>query len=175
MHTDNSRAQAVVGSWTERRVTVGISEAMVSTDPGACLATYALGSCVAVLLHSGAQQVSGLLHFMLPDSTLNPAKAKHRPGMFADTGLSLLLGLLAAKGLRPASLVATVVGGGSLHGMGTMFPVGENNQQAARELLKAAGIRVVREDLGGNCSRSVFMLVGSGRVLVRSPSGEYEL
>ncbi len=161
--------------WQPNRVTVGICDQKVATSAEANLVTYALGSCVAIMLHDASRRAAGLLHFMLPESSLNPSKAELRPGMFADTGFNALLRELSNKGILTRNLTARVVGGGALKGMGATFAIGTNNQTAARSLLHAARITVVAEDVGGSRSRSVFMHVGSGRVLVRSPSAEYEL
>lgn len=171
-------SQSITGDvtlWQPNRVTVGICDQKVAIVADTNLVTYALGSCVAIMLHDANRRAAGLLHFMLPDSSLNPSKAEMRPGMFADTGLKALLQELSSKGILARNLTARLVGGGALKGMGATFAIGTNNQAAARSLLEAARIRVVAEDLGGNRSRSVFMHAGSGRVLVRSPSGEYEL
>ena len=55
---------------------VGIGDCKVSNDPEDVLVTHALGSCIAVLIHDPVARVAGLLHYMLPESSLDPAKAK---------------------------------------------------------------------------------------------------
>ena len=70
----------------------------VSNNPQITLSTYALGSCVAVVAYDPGTKAGGLLHLMLPDSTISPGKAQSQPAMFADTGLPLLFRSLA--GLR---------------------------------------------------------------------------
>lgn len=159
----------------ERRVTVGISDVGTCSDPTAWLCTYALGSCVAVLLYAEHRRIAGLLHFMLADSQLNPAKAAARPGMFADTGLPALLSALSKLGVGATTLRATLVGGGNLPGLGAHLAIGTQNQDAARALVRAAGIIVRAEDLGGAESRSAFLHVGTGRVVVKNPRGEVVL
>ena len=69
---------------------VGISDLKVSNNPGDVLVTYALGSCIGVAVYDPKARVGGLLHFMLPDSSLDANKAKATPAMFADTGIPLL-------------------------------------------------------------------------------------
>ncbi len=49
--------------------------------------TYALGSCIAVAMHDPVAKVAGLLHYMLPESAIDAAKAQQNPFMFADTGI----------------------------------------------------------------------------------------
>jgi chemotaxis protein CheD len=69
---------------------VGISDFQCSNKPEDILVTYALGSCIAVVVYDPVAVVGGLLHFMLPDSTLDQNKAAESPAMFADTGIPLL-------------------------------------------------------------------------------------
>ena len=54
------------------------------------LIIHALGSCIGVAVYDPMVKVEGLLHFMLPDSSLDSKKAKKKPAMFADTGIPLL-------------------------------------------------------------------------------------
>ena len=52
---------------------VGVGDCCVSGDPDAVLVTYALGSCIAVVIHDPVSKVGGLLHYMLPESSLSTA------------------------------------------------------------------------------------------------------
>jgi chemotaxis protein CheD len=58
---------------------VGISDLKVSKNQGDVLITYALGSCIGVTVYDPKARVGGLLHFMLPDSSLDANKAKTMP------------------------------------------------------------------------------------------------
>ena len=69
------------------RVVVGIAEMKVSSDPEDILVTHALGSCVGIVLHDPVAGVGGILHYMLPLSSLDPVKAAKNPFMFGDTGI----------------------------------------------------------------------------------------
>jgi len=60
-------------------VIVGVGDCRVSNDPESMLVTYALGSCIAVMIHDSIAGVGGLLHFMLPESSLDRAKAEKNP------------------------------------------------------------------------------------------------
>jgi len=61
-----------------QRVVVGVGDMGVSNNPQITLSTYALGSCVAVVAYDPVAKAGGLLHLMLPDSTISPAKAQKR-------------------------------------------------------------------------------------------------
>ena len=57
-------------------LTVGVSNMKVSDDPEAVLVTYSLGSCIGIAIYDAVVRVGGLLHFMLPESSLDLNKAK---------------------------------------------------------------------------------------------------
>ena len=97
-------------------VVVGMADGRVSGDPGQVLATYALGSCIALALHDPAARVGGMLHFMLPDSAIDPEKARRNPWMFADTGIPLLFRQAYEMGADKRRLVVRAAGGGQRDG-----------------------------------------------------------
>ena len=79
-------------------VIVGISDCKVTRDADSVLVTYALGSCIAVAMHDPVTKVSGLLHYMLPESNIDAKKAEQNPYMFADTGIPRLIEAVKAAG-----------------------------------------------------------------------------
>ena len=95
-------------------ITVDIADYKVSADPDAVLITYALGSCIGVMVHDPIRKAAGLIHYMLPLSTTMPEKAKSRPAMFADLGIPLLFHAMYALGCEKQNLVVKVAGGGTL-------------------------------------------------------------
>ena len=54
---------------------VSVADMKVSANPGDTLVTYALGSCLGITVYDPVAHVGGMLHVMLPLSTINPAKA----------------------------------------------------------------------------------------------------
>jgi len=146
---------------------VGISDCKISSDVETALMTYALGSCIAVALHDPRTKMSGLLHFLLPESDMDQDKARANPYMFADTGIAVLLEVLRQKGVKAAGLRAAVIGGAQVVNGHEMFQIGKRNHLAARKALWKAGILADLEAVGGGVSRTVRMEVASGNVWVR--------
>ena len=95
-------------------VVVGIGDCQVSKDANSVLVTYALGSCIGVMIHDPVTGVGGLLHFMLPESSLDPSKAERNPYMFADTGIPMLFRSAYQLGADKKRLVVTVAGGAQM-------------------------------------------------------------
>lgn len=159
-----------------KQIVVGVGEYQVSNDPEAVLATFSLGSCVAVALYDPLVKVGGLLHLMLPESDINPLRAKEKPGMFADTGIPLLLEECLRLGAQKGRLQVKVVGGAEMLDSSGFFMIGKRNLAAVRKILWQNGLFIMKQEVGGNVNRSVFLDLGTGKVTVRiSGEGTKEL
>ena len=157
-------------------VVVGVADCQISKSRDQVLVTYALGSCIAVAIHDPVAGVGGLLHYMLPESAISPAKAGENPYMFADTGIPLLFRRAYEYGAEKRRLVVRVAGGAQGMDSEGIFNIGKRNYLALRKVLWKAGVLVQAEDVGGNVPRTVRLEVGSGRFWLRGAgSAEWEL
>ena len=57
-------------------IVVGVGDMKVSNDSESMLVTYSLGSCIGVAIYDPVIKVGGLLHYMLPESSLDGRKPK---------------------------------------------------------------------------------------------------
>jgi chemotaxis protein CheD len=170
---DAERTSQRPGSPETRYVRVGISELAVSDKPDDVLITIALGSCVAVCVFDPVANVGGLLHFLLPDSKLNPARAQTQPAAFADTGIAALFHAAYALGAQKKRCRVRLVGGAEIAGTSgnagdDVFQVGRRNVLAARAMLWRNGTLINGEVVGGNSPRTIAMAIADGRVSVKS-------
>lgn len=146
-----------------KRVTVGIGELAVSSAPGSLIITHALGSCISVILHDPQVPVAALLHFLLPESRINPERAAKQPATFADTGIPLLLEQARQRGMDPRRTRVWLIGGAEVNGAGTLN-VGKRNTLAARNILWKNGLMVHKEAVGGTDARTASITVTEGLV-----------
>src|SRR5664279_1366343 len=126
-------APSLIGIGFEHRIVVGLAELAVSNNPSAVLTTYSLGSCLGVAVYDPVAKVGGLLHAMLPDSTIDPAKAVAQPGMFLDTGLPALLREACEMRADKRRLRIYVVGGAQIMDNNNVFNIGGRNRAALAE------------------------------------------
>jgi len=135
----------------------------------AVLVTLGLGSCVAIMLHDADACAGAMAHILLPSKSL--ARDATNPAKFPETAVPLLVEQLSALGAEPRRLIAKLAGGASMFAQ-LMTPgsvqMGERNLVACRDVLRRAGIPVVREAVGGGAGRSVRFSVADGRVEIRS-------
>ena len=158
------------------KIVVGISDMKVSNTPGDVLVTYSLGSCIGVVLWDPVAKVGGLLHYMLPDSSLDKDKAQDKPFMFADSGIPRLFKETYKFGAEKSRLVVKVVGGSQIMDDAGVFNIGKRNYMVLRKIFWKNKIMITKEDVGGTANRTVSLDVATGVVhLKTSDSGEFDL
>ncbi|PNU21107.1 chemotaxis protein CheD [Geothermobacter hydrogeniphilus] len=157
---------------------LGIGDFGASATSGCAIKTYALGSCVAVIMLDPRTRTIGMIHIALPDSKINPSKVRERPGYFADTGLPRLLEkMVAVSGnSNTRSYVVKLAGGASIMDPNDTFNIGKRNVLAAKKILWANGMGPVAEDVGANYSRTVTVSVDTGEVTISCPGrGQWKI
>lgn len=154
---------------------VRMGELAASRTPGHVLTSIGLGSCIGLVLVEESRPLAGLAHIMLPSSS---GGFDAPVGKFADSAVPALLEKLASMGARRTGLQAVLVGGAQMFSFGsaTNLDIGRRNEQAAREALTRAGIKVLAAATGGGKGRTVRVRVGTGLVTVKEPgTAEVEL
>ncbi len=142
---------------------VGVSDMKVSNDPASTIGTYSLGSCIGVAVYDPTAGVGGLLHFMLPEAALDPAKAARNPYMFADTGIPLLFKATYALGGEKNRMKVVVVGGARTLDENGFFNIGKRNAQAVRKIFQRNNVIADYTDTGGTVNRTLFLSIRDGR------------
>ncbi len=155
-------------------VVVGMADCRVSAVSEECVATYALGSCIGLAVYDRNARVGGLLHFMLPDSSI-AAKGEKNPFKFADTGIPRLLNEVCALGASKVHLEVWAAGAAHMLESAGGFEIGKRNHQTLRRLLWKFGLLLQAEAIGGNQSRSVRLEIGTGNFWVQESGEERKL
>ena len=149
---------------------VGVADMKVSAIRGDLMLTHALGSCLGVAVHDPLVCVGGLLHVMLPLSTIDPEKADRNPFKFVDTGFPKLLMECFKNGAQKQRLEIRVAGGANSHEReeNDLFQIGRRNFIILRQLLWKNGLLMKSYDVGGSNSRTMSLEIGTGKVMIRS-------
>jgi chemotaxis protein CheD len=157
-------------------IVVDIADGRVSADPDDTIVTYSLGSCIGVAIWDPETHVGGMLHYMLPLSKIDKAKAEKNPWMFGDTGIPELFRKAYRLGAEKSRLVVKLAGGANILDKNGTFNIGTRNHLVARKVFWKNNILVDAEDVGGMTSRTLRLDLATGRVSIRqSTREEYEL
>jgi chemotaxis protein CheD len=152
-----------------------MADCRIAEGAGQVLATFALGSCIGLAIYDPQTKVGGLLHYMLPDSTIDPARGKTNPYMFADTGIPLLLEQVFGRGAVKRRLVVRAAGGAQMMDQQNVFEIGKRNYLALRKILWKSGILIHAEAVGGVRSRTVRLDTATGKMWLLEGGEQREL
>ena len=159
-------------------IVLGIGDLGVAGTPGTTIKTYALGSCVAIILLDPKTRCVGMAHIALRDSTINPEMRRKRIGYFADSAIPALLEAMVKAGTHPAArgVMVKLVGGASIMDNNQTFNIGKRNLLAIKKILWTRGMGALAEDTGGNFSRTVAVPVDTGEVIISCPGrGQWKI
>ncbi|MCI8381773.1 MAG: chemotaxis protein CheD [Lachnospiraceae bacterium] len=149
-------------------IKVGMADLKVCKSPDG-LTTLGLGSCVGVALRDPITKVGGLLHAMLPDSTV--IKNNTCVEKFVDSGLEELVKQMVRAGANKSRLEAKLAGGAQMFAFqrnSDLVKVGARNAEAARKKLSAMRIKLLAEDTGLNYGRTVIYYPETGIYVIKA-------
>lgn len=152
-------------------IVVGVGDCKIAALPATTLSTYALGSCIAIVTYDWKQRIGGLLHVMLPDSSIDRNRTGSNPFMYVDTGVPALFQAMEELGCRKQRLRCCMAGGASMMADSSHFEIGKRNHLALKKILWRNGIFIDQEDVGGTESRSVRLDLATGRIDLRKGGG----
>jgi chemotaxis protein CheD len=123
-----------------------------------------VGSCIALSLYHPRLKRGVMAHIVLPDS----AGRESTPGKFADAAVPRMLELFKDCGTPASCLAAKLAGGANMFGSAGPLQIGDANIEAVARALRAAGIRIAAQDVGGNRGRRVTFECEGGTMIVQS-------
>ncbi len=142
---------------------------------GDVLMTYALGSCLGLMLYDPEVCIGGMLHAMLPSSKINLEKAKENPFMFVDTGVPEMLSQLTDAGVKKTRLVIKVAGCASPLGGSKSFDVAKRNYAVLEQVFFKNNIQVDARAIGGTDNLTVLFNVSTGSISIKNKGEENPL
>jgi len=146
---------------------IGVSDMKVSADPSECLITCVLGSCLGITIYDPHAAVGGLLHIMLPDSSINPPKKELNPFMFADSGIPLLFSEAYKLGAQKERIIVKFAGCSQISDESGIFDIGKRNYTAAKDVLQNNNVIVQAEHCGNMIGRTLILDIGTGTVIIK--------
>jgi len=148
---------------------VGIAEYKIAHNP-VNLSTWALGSCIAIILFDPYKKIGGLAHCMLPE----PHGIVDSVGKYVVTAIPEMVKCFKKLGVQEKTLRAAIVGGASVLKMSftsvsandTLGGIGLRNVKKAKDVLHSLGIPIDVNETGGNRGRNLLFKPVTGEVLI---------
>lgn len=140
------------------------------------LTASGVGSCVVITLYDPQLKIGAMAHAILPSRNdgEKPIKKEQRytrynirDTRYVDSAIDEMLKKLEARGAKRKDIEAKIVGGANMFS-GVESDIGSDNVLRAKEKLKAEGIRIVGECVGGSQGRSAEFSIASGVMTVKT-------
>jgi len=157
------------------QIVVGMADCKISEGHEQVLATYGLGSCIGLTVYDPDARVGGMLHYMLPDSSIDAAASKTNPFKFADTGIPHLLGKVYERGASKRRLIVRAAGAANMVQGADIFEIGKRNYLALRRNLWKSGLLLHAEAIGGTQFRTIKLDIATGRLWLIEGAEQREL
>lgn len=131
----------------------------------AILETHGVGSCVTICLYNAEKKLGMMAHSMLPSAGGEPEPTAGR-AKYVDQAIDNMLKDFEMRGVSHQDLTAKIVGGAKIFSIFSKEggSIGERNILMAEKKLTERGIRLLKEDVGGTCGRSVTFNTRNGLV-----------
>lgn len=149
---------------------VGIGEYVITDNPEESIVTHALGSCVALIIHSPKTKYTAMAHIVLPKAseTRKPEDSNLRPAYFAENIIPGLINFFNRETRElNRDLKVYLVGGAEARDPQDVFRVGSRNVAYIRNKLRQYNIVPVKEIVGGQVSRTVTVDVETGSLDIK--------
>ena len=153
---------------------VGVADMKANNTMGDSIITYSLGSCIGLVIYDPVARAGGILHYMLPESSLDKQKAKAKPYMFADSGIPRLFKSVYALGAVKQRIRIYAAGGAEILDQKGFFNIGKRNYMALKKMFFKNNVMVNKQDIGGNVNRTVRLEIATGDIFVKT-SGSKEV
>lgn len=146
---------------------VGISDMKITRSPQE-LISYALGSCVGICIIDKEKKIAGMLHIMLPSSSIGNIDNLFK---FADTGIPEMVKKMESLGCLRQHMRAKIAGGAKMFEIkstSSIGNIGERNVIATKEILNKLNIKLISQDVGANYGRTIIFNSESGELKIKS-------
>ncbi|MCP3939897.1 MAG: chemotaxis protein CheD [Desulfobacteraceae bacterium] len=153
---------------------VGVADMKTSNRPEDSILTYSLGSCIGLIIYDPVAKAGGMLHYMLPDSSIDKDKAKTKPLMFADTGIPMLFKETYTLGAKKTRLKVFIAGGAQILDQKGFFNIGKRNYMALKKMMFRNNVLINQQIVGGQVNRTVRLEIATGDIYLKTSGGPEE-
>ena len=147
---------------------IGIGDYAVSSNDEDTIKTFALGSCVALVIYCPNSRKLGMVHIALPDSSIiRNEDNKYKEGYFADVAVPMLFNKVCGGFINYKKEYEVSIFGGALSkNKNDIFNIGLKNLIKVKEILNENNVKFEYSNTGGNYSRTIEVDVKTGTPII---------
>jgi chemotaxis protein CheD len=137
----------------------------VTADPREMLVTI-LGSCISVCIRDPLAKVAGMNHILLPGDAKQSRDESGFATRFGVFAMEELINGLLKLGGHKSRFEVKIFGGGNVLQNSTAT-IGDKNIHFVKGFLRAEGIKIISEDVGGDWARRLHFFPDTGKAMIR--------
>jgi chemotaxis protein CheD len=145
---------------------VGIGEFAISTKKEDVIKTFALSTCVGIVIYDVEKKILAMAHVLLPKA-IN-GNEEDKMAKYADTGIYNLFREMKIKHNCNERHFKITLFGGIDSKAGDIFKVGEKNIAVIKNILDKKNIKYDSTNTGGRLSRTIVAYASSGEIDLKS-------
>jgi len=147
---------------------IGIGDYAVSSNDEDTIKTFALGSCVALVIYCPNLRKLGMVHIALPNSSITRNENnKYKEGYFADVAVPMLFNKVCGGFVNYKKEYEVSIFGGALSkNKNDIFNIGLKNLIKIKEILIENNVKFDYSNTGGNYSRTIEVDVKTGTTIM---------
>jgi chemotaxis protein CheD len=149
------------------KLIVGVGDMIVSNSETDTIITYALGSCLGVTIYDSVARVGGMLHAMLPDSSISKKNVELNIHKYVNTGIPALFKAAYDLGAKKSRIKLKMAGCSQILDESNFFNIGEKNYAAARKLLWKNNMMIESEYCDKSESITLAIDIINGEVIMK--------
>ncbi len=149
------------------KLIVGVGDMIVSNKTDDRIITYALGSCIGITIYDPIAKVGGMLHAMLPDSSINKRGKELIVYKYINTGIPALFKEAYNLGAKKNRIKLKMAGGSQILDESNFFNIGKRNYAAARKMLWKNNMMIENEYCDKSESITLMLDIETGEVIMK--------
>ncbi len=124
-----------------------------------------LGSCVSACIHDPVRGIGGMNHFLLPEVPESELSGNGEAARYGSVAMERLINALLGAGAERRRLQVKLFGGARV--IDSSYDIGGMNSRFALDYVRAEGLILAGQDLGGASARRIQYFPHAGRALRR--------
>lgn len=145
---------------------VGIGEYAISTKKEDVVKTFALSTCVGIVVYDINKKILAMAHVLLPKTI--KGNEDDKMAKYADTAIQNVFREMTIKYNCNERHFKVTLFGGIESKAGDIFRVGEKNLAVIKEILDKKNIKYDSTNTGGRISRTIIAYTSNGEIDLKS-------
>lgn len=147
---------------------IGIGEYIISTNKEDIVKTFALSTCVGIVIYDVNKKILAMAHVLLPKTINDNGAETYNSAKYADTAVFNVVRDMKIKYKCNMGDLRVSLFGGIDGEIEDYFRIGEKNLAVIKQILNKINIRYDSSNTGGRITRTIIAYTATGNIDLRT-------